>query len=80
MIRVSSLTVRRKKPAGRVFQQEQPGDGFPNPWADPKFQQWMWAFDARAAAQTVWKSYTQGKASKRAQDETENPQMTDTIE
>ena len=38
----------------RVFREEEPGEGFPNPWADPAFQDWMWAYDAGAVAQRAW--------------------------
>ena len=38
----------------RVFREEEPGEGFPNPWADPGFQEWMWAYDAEAVAQRAW--------------------------
>ena len=50
-----------QKERDRVFREERPGEGFPNPWADPGFQQWMWAFDARATAQRSWEKYCQDK-------------------
>ena len=42
----------------RVFQEEKPRDGFPNPWADPGFQEWMWAFDAKRVAEMVWNEWS----------------------
>ena len=44
----------------RVFKEEKPGLGFPNPWADPEFQQWMWGFDARAETERAWQRSCNG--------------------
>ena len=44
----------------RVFKEEKPGPGFPNPWADPEFQQWMWGFDARAETESIWQKSCEG--------------------
>ena len=38
----------------RVLKEEEPGEKFPNPWADPGFQNWMWSFDAISAAEECW--------------------------
>ena len=42
----------------RVLLEEEPGDGFPNPWADPGYQTWMWGFNARDEAECEWKKYS----------------------
>jgi len=41
----------------RVFKEEIPGDNFPNPWADPKFQTWLWSYDAKIAADECWRTW-----------------------
>ena len=55
----------------RIFREQQPRNGFPNPWADPEFQQWMWTFDAREAASRAWQQYCQDKKTERGQEEIE---------
>lgn len=42
-----------QKERDRKLQEDKPAEGFPNPWADPEFQEWMWAFDARATAENA---------------------------
>ena len=42
----------------KVLQDNKPRQGFPNPWADPEFQEWMWAFDARATAESAWEDFS----------------------
>ena len=44
----------------RVFREEKPGLGFPNSWADPEFQQWMWGFDAKAETESAWQRSCKG--------------------
>lgn len=41
----------------RILREDKPAEGFPNPWADPEFQEWMWAFDARTAAESAWEDF-----------------------
>lgn len=41
----------------RVFREERPSEGFPNPWADPSFQNFLWAYDAKWAADECWKNW-----------------------
>jgi hypothetical protein len=43
----------------RVLQEDAPGDDFPNPWADPGFQDWLWGFDSQHAADTMWNDWLQ---------------------
>lgn len=38
----------------RVLREERPFEGFPNPWADPKWADFMWRFDAKAEAEQIW--------------------------
>ena len=33
-----------------------PFKGYPNAWADPVFQPWLWGYDAAAEAQKLWDS------------------------
>ena len=40
----------------RTLREDEPAEGFPNPWADPEFQEWMWAFDAKAAAESAFEN------------------------
>lgn len=54
----------------RTLKEDKPGDGFPNPWADPGFQEWMWAFDARATADSAWEDFS-GKRNEIARAEGE---------
>lgn len=44
-----------------ILLKNEPTDGFPNPWADPGYQEWMWAFDARAEAERMWEKYSDEK-------------------
>ena len=45
----------------RVLLEEEPADGYPNPWADPGYQEWMWGFNAREEADCEWKKYSEEK-------------------
>ncbi|KAJ3579101.1 hypothetical protein NPX13_g1464 [Xylaria arbuscula] len=41
----------------RCFLQETPTVGYPNPLADPFFQEWLWGFDATKTANEAWEAY-----------------------
>ena len=28
----------------RTLEEDEPAEGFPNPWADPEFHEWIWSF------------------------------------
>ncbi|KAL6715240.1 hypothetical protein ACLMJK_007504 [Lecanora helva] len=45
----------------RQMLQHAPFDGYPNPWADPVFQKWMWGHDAFAEAEKAWTIYKKGE-------------------
>ena len=47
-----------QKERDRILREEKPGVDFPNPWADPGFQDWMWAFDAKRVAEMVWNEWS----------------------
>ena len=49
----------------RVLREDKSGEEFPNPWADPNFQNWMWAFDARLTAEVAWQEFIHRKCNKR---------------
>jgi len=59
----------------RVFREEQPGEGFPNPWADPGFQRWMWDFDAKATAERALTILNGASEKKRAYEEGEDVEV-----
>lgn len=39
----------------------EPFEGFPNRWADPVFQEWLFGYDAYAEADAAWTKFTQGQ-------------------
>lgn len=41
----------------RQFLYETPTVGYPNPLADPFFQEWLWGFDATKTANSAWEAY-----------------------
>ena len=41
----------------RAFREDEPGDGFPNPWADPGWQRFMWGLDCGREARTCWERW-----------------------
>ena len=55
MYDICQLVKQRER--DRVFQDEELGEGFSNPWEDPGFQDWMWACDAEAVAQGAWEEF-----------------------
>lgn len=44
----------------RTLLNEAPSEGFPNRWADPVFQQFLFGYDARAEALQAWDEYKKG--------------------
>ena len=40
---------------------EQPFEDFPNRWADPVFQLWLFSYDAHAEVEKAWKTYKAGQ-------------------
>lgn len=55
----------------RILKEEKPGLGFPNPWADPEFQEWMWGFDAKAETERAWDDLCSRQGSKKRVAETQ---------
>jgi len=45
----------------RQMLEEEPFEGFPNRWADPVFQPWLFGYDAAAEVEKAWKVYQAGK-------------------
>ncbi|KAI1813756.1 FAD binding domain-containing protein [Poronia punctata] len=45
----------------RQFLHETPTVGYPNPLADPFFQEWLWGFDATKTANAAWEKYWDSK-------------------
>lgn len=46
-----------------VLLNETPFEGFPNRWADPVFQQFLFGYDARSEALQAWNNYKKGLSS-----------------
>ncbi|KAI9793825.1 MAG: hypothetical protein M1835_006983 [Candelina submexicana] len=44
----------------RQLTQEAPFDGFPNHWADPVFQKWLFDYDADLEVECAWERYKEG--------------------
>lgn len=38
----------------RMFVEDEPMEGFPNPWADPTWQNFMWGYNGEQAAEKCW--------------------------
>ncbi|KAL9608904.1 MAG: hypothetical protein Q9167_006285 [Letrouitia subvulpina] len=45
----------------RQLLEHKPFDGYPNPWADPVGQQWMFGYDAFREAEEAWQIYKRGE-------------------
>jgi salicylate hydroxylase len=45
----------------RQLLEEQPFEEYPNPWADPRFQEYLFGYDAYAEAERAWKRYLAGR-------------------
>ena len=44
----------------RQLLEQEPFEGYPNRWADPVFQPWLFGYDAYAEAYKAWDTYIQG--------------------
>ena len=44
----------------RQMLEEEPFEGYPNRWADPIFQEWLFGYDAFAEVEKAWQMYKQG--------------------
>lgn len=51
----------RRQERDRQLVKEEPFEGFPNRWADPIFQAFLFGYDAYAEANKAWKVYLEGK-------------------
>lgn len=45
----------------RQLLEERPFEDFPNPWADPKLQEYLFGYDAYAEAEVAWGRYLKGR-------------------
>lgn len=50
----------RQRERDRQLTQQEPFDGYPNPWADPVFQEYLFGYDAFAEVDRAWKRYSMG--------------------
>ncbi|KAI9730224.1 MAG: hypothetical protein M1834_005988 [Cirrosporium novae-zelandiae] len=50
-----------QKERDRQLLEQEPFEGYPNRWADPVFQKFMFAYDAYGEAERAWKLYKDGK-------------------
>ena len=48
----------------REFLHDPPTIGYPNPLADPIFQEWLWGFDPTETANRAWSTYNQCMAKR----------------
>ena len=44
----------------RQLLEDEPFEGYPNRWADPVFQEWLFGYDAFAEVDMAWRSYKDG--------------------
>lgn len=51
----------RQRERDRQLTQMEPFEGFANPWADPVFQPWLFAYDAHVEVEEAWRTYKAGK-------------------
>lgn len=47
----------------RQLRQCEPFEDYPNRWADPVFQQWLFGYDAYAEVEKAWDTYKKGMFS-----------------
>jgi salicylate hydroxylase len=45
----------------RQLLEEEPFEEYPNPWADPAFQEFLFGYDAYAEAEKAWEKYLKGR-------------------
>ena len=50
----------RQRERDRQLTEQEPFEGYPNPWADPVFQEYLFGYDAFAEVDMAWKSYKMG--------------------
>ena len=50
----------RQQERDRQLLEEEPFEGYPNRWADPVFQPWLFGYDAEAEVERAWKRYLEG--------------------
>ncbi|KAI9880978.1 MAG: hypothetical protein M1830_009472 [Pleopsidium flavum] len=50
----------RQRERDRQLTQQEPFDGFPNRWADPVFQKWLFGYDAYKEVDAAWDTYQRG--------------------
>jgi len=50
----------RQQERNRQLLEHAPFEGYPNRWADPVFQPWLFGYDAFAEVDAAWKRYQQG--------------------
>ncbi len=50
----------RQRERDRQLLEQEPFDGYPNRWADPVFQPWLFGYDAFGEVDTAWKRYQEG--------------------
>lgn len=44
----------RQRDRDRQLTEEEPFEGYPNPWADPVFQKWLFGYDADREVEMLW--------------------------
>ena len=49
----------RQQERDRQLLEEEPFEGYPNRWADPVFQEWLFGYDAFAEVDKAWEAYKQ---------------------
>ncbi|KAI9751368.1 MAG: hypothetical protein M4579_006109 [Chaenotheca gracillima] len=51
----------KQRERDRQLSQEEPFENYPNRWADPVFQKWLFGYDAYGEAEKAWNTYLEGK-------------------
>ncbi|KAF2085874.1 FAD/NAD(P)-binding domain-containing protein [Saccharata proteae CBS 121410] len=51
----------RQQERDRQLLHEEPFEDYPNRWADPVFQPWLFGYDAHAEVEKAWRTYKDGK-------------------
>lgn len=50
----------RQRERDRQLLEQEPFDGFPNRWADPVFQKYLFGYDAYTQVDEAWRQYKNG--------------------
>lgn len=50
----------RQRERDRQLTEHEPFEGFPNRWADPVFQEWLFSYDAYGEVDKAWERYERG--------------------